>query len=313
MWLLPPLLWQNTGTPMTITFTPTLFVPSIQYGLFGGRRLQNFPPNADEGFLLLHAPAGFAFSMENVDEGINDGLTTCSRSVLEVVDRGEGDLSGLFLEGTDMKCTVENVNTTRIRFHGEKALLPGVSYRYSFYVDNPLSGQLAEPWEFYSYKKKIDHRVREYGLTIPLDKFTFPGFVISPTVRELVVDNLSKEYNGDFDVRKIRVSLRFGDHVMDGDVLSLYAPLGINLVTRTLLGHDACVSFAYVGTLLPLLNTPDPTCSCEGVDNTRECKLVFIMQESAASGIALVKGALLGFEIGGVNPTRTPDEVSNVR
>merc|ERR1711871_86538 len=102
----------------------------------------------------------------------------------------------------------------------------------------------------------------------------------------------------------------FSRHLMDGDVLSISAPTGFDLVTRSLTGEARCTSFRYPNVLLPLLNTPDPTCSCEA--EGPRCKLVFHMNEGAANGVALLKNKLLEFEIAGMNPVRSPDRVENI-
>lgn len=299
----------HTGTPMSIQFTPSVFVPSVQFGAFGGRRLQNYPPNADEGYLVLNAPGGFAFSMVNIDEGLVDGYTACSRTRLEVVGRDPADTSGIFVEGKDMTCTVEGLNTTRIRFQGEKALMPGITYELNFYVNNPVDPQPAQPWTFYSFKKKIDFRVKEFNQIVALDMFVFPGYSTNPTFSRLSVDNLSKEFNGGFQVRQVRVSMLFLEHVLDDDMLILSAPVGFNLVTRTITGQYVCNNFRYPSVLLPLLNTPHPTCTCDYPGP--QCKLVFHMKEGQPNGISLLKGALLEFDIGGVNPIASPVTVEN--
>jgi hypothetical protein len=299
----------HAGVPMSFTFTPSLFVPSIQYGVFGGRRLQNFPPNADEGILELQAPEGFIFSMINIDEGINDGKTKCSRSVLEVASRSEGDTVGIFTEGVDTLCTVVGSNKTRIQLQGEKALFPGTTYRYSFYVSNPSTEQDAAPWILSSFKEKIDFRVPEYGQIVPLDMIKFPGFATTSSLAKFVVDNLSQEYNGGFQVRRIRIVMQFTQNLMDGDMVILSAPYGFNLVTTSILGHDICTNFQYPNVLLPLINTPDPNCTCTLPGP--KCKLVFNPQEGAANRVALLRVEELEFEIGGVNPISSPEMVEN--
>jgi len=289
-----------------------MFIPSIQYGVFGGgRRLQNYPPNADEGYLKLHAPPGFMFSMTNIEDGLDPifGSSTCSRSLLEVNGRDLGDAKAVYNQGTDIDCAVEGGNTTLIRFIGERPLLAGVTYRYRFYVNNPVFPVPIQSWYFFSYKKKIDVAAKEYGQIVPLDMFTFQGYHVYPTFDKFMVDNLSQESNGGFKVRRVKITMQLSQPVMDGDMLRVAAPVGFTITEKNNLGMIVCAGFRYPGSLLPLLNTPEPSCICE--DAAKACDLVFKMQEGARDKVALLKATPLTFEISGVNPTSNPDAVVN--
>merc|ERR1719487_1432699 len=104
--------------------------------------------------------------------------------------------------------------------------------------------------------------------------------------------------------------MKFREHVYDNNVISLHAPDGFNLVTRSILGQDLCTNFNYPNVLLPLLNTPDPSCSCE-LPGPR-CKLEFTLKEGAPNLVAILMGDELEFDIGGANPTGNPETVANI-
>eukprot|EP00746_Dinoflagellata_sp_MGD_P150238 gnl/MRDRNA2_/MRDRNA2_82151_c0_seq1.p1 gnl/MRDRNA2_/MRDRNA2_82151_c0~~gnl/MRDRNA2_/MRDRNA2_82151_c0_seq1.p1 ORF type:complete len:1665 (-),score=242.32 gnl/MRDRNA2_/MRDRNA2_82151_c0_seq1:72-4745(-) len=298
----------GSSMPVSVLFRPSIKVPA-PYNARRQRKLQvsALPPEegAEEGFLELKAPDGFIFPLR---KGSCDGL------ILERAERAYEDEDVQFHQNVDQVCTVYDKSQMVIRLIGDKPLQKSVIYRLLVNVVNPMIARTAESWYLSSFKREYN----VYDQYIPLDQTTIPGYAVTPKLKAWSVDNLSKEYNGLFKVRLVRLNLQFPEVVKDGDFVTIFPPLGFTLgPPEAPPGYSGeCLGFRWPSALIPLPNSPPPRCACTGSELLLRCSLTFSVKEGGTDSdggpvTVLVPGQELEFEISTFNPRSAPDPFQN--
>jgi len=258
-----------------------------------------YPDDAVEGSLVLECPSGFEIGISYFDR-LDDA---CDRSSLEVYNRDPLDRDAEFRDPEDVYCTVEGSrNRSRMRFIGKKQLQAYVRYRLVLMVKNPWEPRSFEPWVL-----RTEKTLFKTLQTIQLDRIVLPGYEVSVSFPQWSIENLSKERNGGFTVRRMKFSIVFNKDLLDGDTFEVIAPAGFRMLEGSA-ANSSCMNFQYASVLLPLLDTPPPICS---QDANGESRLVFNINEGKPDGVALEKGRPLEFLVGTINPLSTPDVVQN--
>lgn len=274
-------------TLVIVHFTPTITIPG---------------PGEDateRGSIALVAPDGFLWATTTGD--------ICDGAELERAGTLEGDVEAVFKLSTtspsaDAACTV-NGTRLEIVLVSDKSMVTGTQYRITAFIRHPETPQDPLRWTLLSYKTNL-----ETGQTITLDSIEFPGYLISNSLQEFIVDNGSGEFRGLARVRTVQVSIRFTSMVRSGDIIVVYSPPDFHMVEDD---GTTCLDFRWPDAVRPFPYTGDPTCTCTGVI-WGGCELRFVLYEpEALEGIVLVAGSMVSLNISVVNPVQTPDIVDN--
>lgn len=289
--------------PISLYFTPLTEVPAPLPSK-APRRLQGatglpLASEAVQGLLQLQAPLGFVFS--------------CSQLLLEKAGRQVADAAALFSVGPDLSCSGQN-NVLSLELVGSKALKAEIAYRLVAFLLNPTTVQGAGTWQLASYKRRV-----ATGQVRPLDLISLLGFPVTQRMPAFVVENLSNEPMGGAKVRTVRVTMRFGTPLYNGDTVCVFAPTGFDLRgTRTADGPQwPCAGFRWKDGALPLPSSPPPNCTWEaGLDGRPRgvLRMGIDERELRSAGIRTLvwdKGLDFAFEVSAVNPLSTPDPVQN--
>eukprot|EP00927_Polykrikos_kofoidii_P039572 TRINITY_DN33933_c0_g1_i1.p1 TRINITY_DN33933_c0_g1~~TRINITY_DN33933_c0_g1_i1.p1 ORF type:complete len:3270 (+),score=363.14 TRINITY_DN33933_c0_g1_i1:1418-9811(+) len=296
---LPP---ADPFTLVSIHFVPSANVPSSNIELGSGNT--NPSPDEAQGSLVLTAPVGFVFG--------DDRNMKCPETLLEVAGRDPGDIASIFTAGGravggDTDCRRLDERTLAFYFVGAKSLLRHHHYRLDVAVQNPETPQPAADWELSSFKRNfITHQV------IPLDSIMLSGFPVSPRLAEWIVINDSLEFRGGFKVRTTTLAVRFALPFRNGDVVHITAPPGFELRSGSF--SSDCADFRWPSAVLPLRDSPPPTCACVGEGIGLGCSLSLTARESvavSANAVVMYPGDELRFNVSVLNADGPPADVEN--
>jgi hypothetical protein len=291
-------------SPVTILFTPFTTVPARSVPSVLGQI---------EGSFILKVPDGFKLVQLPLPAGEEFPRTCHPDTVLEINDRSPGDTVGLFTSGgvkkkPDTDCMILSTTEIRYQLTSAKTLDRGVTYRLVLQLYNPDDPQPATDWLLFTYKQ-----ILSTGVTIPLDSIRVPGFSIGGVLPMFTVENLSGEKMGAYMVRKIKVTFKFVEDFMNGQIIDLFAPAGFDF--RASSDSTTCSNFGWTSVILPMPDSPPPTCTCEG--SPVRCRLRLIGDETSLKyvfergGLIIDKRDPFSFLMGSFNPGSMPDTVDN--